>query len=139
MDTPPPIPPISPSAPELSAPEPIHWLLVLRDVAIVFGLTFLGGFVVGFTVSVLRRSGSNYLYAIVVSNLLLGTLGFVISGCLAPPNRWRHLLLVAFGVWLTGLINVVIAHVSIGQWVGSLLAVALMAGVGGAISYVFKK
>jgi hypothetical protein len=108
---------------------------ILRDVLIIVALTFIGGFVVG--VAAPPRSSRGML-AIAASNLLLGTVGFAISGRLAVGSRWRHLAYVGLCVWLAGLLNVVFFGFSVDQWLVSIIAVALMMGLGGAISYVFK-
>ena len=75
--------------------------------------------------------------AIALSNLVFGTIGFVISGALAKGNRWRHLAWVGLGVWLAGLINVFLSGFAIRQWLISIFVVAIMAGVGGGLSYLF--
>lgn len=54
---------------------------VLRDVVIVTSLTALGGFVIGITGMLRTRYG---LFALVVANLGLGTIGFCISKGVAP-------------------------------------------------------
>jgi hypothetical protein len=108
-------------------------------VAIIFILTAMGGFVAGVATGGPSRDAHRSMLAIVASNLLLGTLGFTISGCLAPPGRWRHLLLVAAGAWLASLINVAFFVLSLPQWIGGAIFIAIMMGFGGALSYVFKR
>ena len=109
---------------------------IIRDVVIIVALTAFGGFVIGLTGALASQGG---MLAIVASNLLLGTVGFVISGCLARDNRWRHLAYVAVGVWLFGLVNVLFFGFGIIQWCLSSIAVGSMMGVGGALSYVFRR
>jgi len=109
---------------------------ILRDILIIFVLTFIGGFVIGLAS---EPTSPRWILAIPASNLLLGTVGFVISGCLAVGNRWRHLAYVGLGVWLTGLINVLLFGFSIVLWFFSITFVALIMVLGGAISYVFKR
>ncbi len=108
---------------------------IVRDVAIVWVLTAIGGFLVGLT----GGQGSRSLVAIAVSNILLGTVAFTIAGCLAPRPRWNHLAYVAVGAWLTSLINVFFFHVTIAQWLSSALFMGVIMAVGGGLSFVFKK
>lgn len=110
------------------------WLI--RDVALVWGLTFIGGFVIGLAGGV---HSPTFVLAIAVSNMLLGTVGFLIVGCIATRNRWRHLLQVAVGVWLGGLVNIILGASSFMQWFFSALIIGVMLGVGGALSFAFKK
>lgn len=129
--TPPPSdPPSSPTQ------QPLRIGPIIRDVAIVVGLTFIGGLIIGLAGP---ATPQRKVLAIVISNLSLGTLGFVISGCLAVGDRWRHLAYVALGVWLFGLVNVIFMGFSVIQWVLSIIAVTLMTAVGGALSYIFRK
>ena len=79
------------------------------------------------------------MLALMASNFLLGTVAFTISGCLAPPGRWRHLGFVALGAWLTSLVNVVFFGVSVLQWMGGAIFMSIIMGLGGAISYAFKR
>jgi hypothetical protein len=115
---------------------------IVRDVAIVWVLTSIGGFVVGFATALATggppKDMQRYMLAIAASNLLLGTVAFTVVGCLAPQARWRHLGLVAVAAWLTSLINVGLFGVSIRQWFLGATSMAIIAGIGGAISYVFK-
>jgi hypothetical protein len=79
------------------------------------------------------------MLAIIASTVAVGTVGFAISGCLAPGNRWLHLAYVALGVWLAALMNVMFFDSTIVEWLFGAPVVALMMGLGGAISYLFKK
>jgi hypothetical protein len=128
---------------EAPAKSPVHIGAVLRDVVIIWVLTFIGGFIVGFAASI--ASGGQPLdqqkliLAAAISNLLLGTVGFTISGCLAPSDRWQHLIIVGIGTWLTGLLNVFLQTITLTQWLASAFFVALIMSVGGLVSYIFKR
>jgi hypothetical protein len=109
---------------------------VIRDVFIIVVLTAVGGFVVGFTMGI---KSSAAMLAIALSNMVFGTIGFIISGCLAKGNRWWHLAWVGIGVWLAGLINVFAFGFGIVQWIFSVVAIGIMMGLGGGLSYFFRK
>jgi|SRR5436190_3199937 len=110
---------------------------IARDVAIVWGLTFLGGFVAGLTGA--KHDPHRLTMVLALSNLFFGTLGFTISGYLAPSPRWNHLAYVALGTWLTSLINVLFFHVKVTQWMTAGFFMLVIMGVGGGLSYLFKK
>ena len=112
---------------------------IARDVAIVWVLTAIGGFVAGVATGGPQVDGQRFMIAVAISNTLLGTVAFTIAGCLAPPNRWRHLGFVALGAWLTSLINVAFFNVTIAQWFSGVRFVAIIMGLGGAVSYIFKR
>lgn len=118
---------------------------ILRDVAIIYGLTFAGGYVAGFAYGMAGGNTSNaegqaiFVLVLAVSNLLFGTIGFAISGWLAPPERWRHLSKVGVGLWLTGLINIAVFNVTVIAWIWSAIFIAIAVGLGGGISYLFKR
>jgi hypothetical protein len=115
----------------------VHWIAVVRDVAIVFGITFLGGFIVGFAASL--SGGEVSTLALAVSNIIFGTAGFTISGCLAKIHRFRHLFGVAAGAWVVSLVNVALGAVTLQIWAASLLTILAMMGLGGAVSFLFVK
>src|SRR2546425_9921420 len=117
--------------------QPLRFGPIARDVAIVWGLTFLGGFVAGLTG--VKHDPHRLTMVLALSNLFFGTLGFTISGYLAPRPRWNHLAYVALGTWLTSLINVVFFHVKLRQWLSAALIMLIIMGLGGGLSYVFKK
>jgi len=54
----------------------------------------------------LRLLGRAFV-AVGVSNLVLGSAAFAISGCLVKVNRFRHLFVVAGVAWLGTLLYVV--------------------------------
>lgn len=108
-------------------------IAIIRDVLIIVVLTAFTGTIAAAAVP------SKATLAIAVSNLFFGTIGFIISGCLARGNRWRHLAGVAFGVWLAVLINVFLSGFTLGSWLWSTVGVVFMAGVGGALSYFYRK
>ncbi len=112
---------------------------VLRDVAILFGLTFGGGFIIGVAVGN-PSENDRARTAIAISNIIFLIVGFTMAGCLVPAGvRWRHLGLVAVGAWLCGLINVVLYGTTIPLWISSGIFIALLMGIGGALSYIFKR
>ena len=106
---------------------------ILRDVAILWVLTGLGGFVAGFA------QGAARFWALAVSNLFFITVGFVISGCLAIGSRWKHLAYVALFTWLSCLINVFFGLIPLEHWFLSILFIPLFMALGGGLSYVFKR
>jgi len=131
-------PPLQVVQPPPPTEQPFRIGPIIRDVAIVWVLTAIGGFVIGVS------GGSHgdprrHQVALVISNFLLGTVGFMIAGCLAPRPRWNHLAYVALGAWLTSLINVIFFHVTVPQWMFSALFMGIIMAVGGGLSYVFKR
>ena len=116
-------------------PQGIKILPVVRDVAIVWALTAMGGFVVGMAGGAPARS----MLANAASNLLFSTLGFIISGCLVGGRRWKHLGIVAFLAWLTGFANVLLrVGIGAGDVLLSLPFVFVCMGIGGGLSYLFR-
>lgn len=133
----PPVPTQPVIAQEPSRPPSVRLGPVLRDVAIIFVLTAMGGVIARFVPR--EDPAETPIMAIAVSNFLLGTVGFIISGCLATGNRWRHLAYVALGAWLASIINVLFFGFPIQQWMLSAFFMALIMGVGGGLSFIFKR
>jgi hypothetical protein len=131
-------PPPTPNRPPNDAlpPEHLRAIAILKDVGIVFGLTFVGGFVIGFVGAIAGVLISTPILALV--NFVLATIGFMIAGLRAPQgNRWPHLMLVAAGVWLGGLVNVPLG-VPVVVWALGIVVVAITMALGGAISMAIK-
>jgi hypothetical protein len=125
--------------PPAVAPAPGRYsaIAIIRDVAILWGLTFARGLIIG----ILRIGGADPTARMVViglSNLLFAIIGFTISGCLTGGNRWRHLFIVAVIVWLSSLVNLVFG-IHLAQWIIALPMTLIMMGIGGAISYAIRR
>lgn len=116
-------------APALPA-EGTNFIPVIRDTLIVWVLTAIGGFVASFA--------ADKLTALAVSDIVLATVGFTISGCLARSDRWRHLANVGLAAWLTSLINIPLVGITFVTWFFGAAIIAITAGVGGGISFLFK-
>ena len=111
----------------------INWKHVGRDVLIIFGLTFVGGFIVGFT-SAISGTSANAAY-LGLSNIIFGTLGFAISYLWTQTGRLNHILAVAAGTWIFSFINVLFGFGTVGTWIFALIPVLLMAGLGSLIGW----
>lgn len=79
-------------------------LTVLRDAAIVYGLTFAAGIGMALAGITLQSDPA----AAYLSNLLSGALGFLMSGIRAVSYRVEHLAWVAATLWACNLINIVL-------------------------------
>ena len=113
----------------------IGWLRVVRDIIIVTIFFFVGGFIVGFA-----TQGMFTKEAVLVSTLLLGTLGFCLCGCLTIENRWRHLFIVASGVWLINMLWALLPkQFSVLVWVLSIFIIFVPMVIGGALSWILVK
>jgi hypothetical protein len=125
--------------PQVPQPPPIERKVsigpIIRDTAIVVVLRTVGGFIYLAGPFGTQRG----ILAAVASNSLLGTIGFVISGCLSRGNRWRHLGFVALGVWLFNLVSVAVREITIPQWIFGSITIAMMMAIGGALSYMFRR
>lgn len=113
----------------------MRWGAIIRDVIIIWILTALAGFVVGIT----GAEGDQFVLGIALANLIFGTVGFCISGCLAKCNRWKHLNMVAVGVWLVSLMNIVIMRITISSWFFGIIFIYIMMGIGGGLSCIFVR
>ncbi|MEQ1897620.1 MAG: hypothetical protein ABL971_09585 [Vicinamibacterales bacterium] len=111
-------------------PTEVRWPIVIRDVVLWSILTLVG-------VGIVRVAGISSGMSLSASNSLFGCLGFAIAGCFTPVRRFRHLMFVTLGVWLTGIINVVMSGVSVTSWLLSLGFLLLTMVVGGALSFLF--
>ena len=107
-------------------------LTVLRDAAIVYGLTFAAGIGMALAGITLQSDPA----AAYLSNLLSGALGFLMSGIRAVSYRVEHLAWVAATLWACNLINIILGFQSTRSWIHSGLTVILMAVLGGTLSMI---
>ena len=108
---------------------------VLRHALVVMGLTFAGGFVVGFLSAVLGIPDDQSVPLLIGSNLLMMTSGFVWSAAANRNSRWTHLVAVALCVWPMGLVNVLFG-VTVMEWFLGIIAILFTMVVGGLVSYL---
>jgi hypothetical protein len=115
----------------------IRWFALIRDVSIVFGLVLASSFA---AVLIIQAMGGEVTPLIIgLSNIFWGTVGFTISGCLARVQRFKHLFMVAIGLWLLSFVNVAMGLTPLPAWVGGFLLILLMMGMGGGLSYLFVR
>ena len=112
---------------------------IVRDVLILFALTFMGGFVIGAAVGSSFSTSVNAQFALIISNFLFSVVGFCISGALAKINRFKHLIVVAVVFWVCSAANMLIAPLTFAQWAFSIVFILVTMGIGGALSFVFVK
>ncbi len=106
-------------------PSDFHVGAIARDVAVLWVLTFIAGFLS----SAAMRPVSVPLFSVV---------GFCISGYLAKENRWKHLSFVALFAWLIGSVNIFFGW-PVDFWLFSVLFIFPLMGVGGGLSYLLKR
>ena len=69
---------------------------------------------------------------------LFSIVGFCISGYLAKGNRWKHLSFVALFAWLTSIVNIFFGFPVV-FWLATVFFIFPLMGVGGGLSYLFKR
>ena len=116
---------------------PLNFLAIARDVSIVFALVVVSSFAAAQIIQAMGEEATPLVIGL--SNIFWGTVGFTISGCLARVQRFKHLFMVALGVWLLSFVNVAMGLTRLPVWAaGSLLILAMM-GMGGGLSYLFVR
>lgn len=112
-------------------------IAIARDVSIVFGLVVASSFVAA---QIIEAMGQEVTALVIgLSNIFWGTVGFTISGCLAKAQRFKHLFMVAIGLWLVSFVNVAMGMTPLSAWVAGLALILVMMGVGGGLSYLFVR
>ena len=113
----------------------IKWLRVVRDVAIVTVFFGIGGFIVGYA-----TQGQWTKDALFIAASMLGILGFCLCGCLTIENRWKHLFIVALGVWLINCLPLLpTLPFSVLAWVLNVSVIFFPMVIGGSISSVLAR
>lgn len=110
---------------------------IVRDVGIVFALMLTGGFLIG--LSGIISNPSLYKVLTQVSNLFSLVIGFTIVGGLVGANRWKHLFTVAALIWALNVVNFWLITFTIKEWFLQLPLILFLMGIGGALSYCFRR
>lgn len=130
-----------------------------RDVLIIIVLQGVVAIALGVSMGLSRDS--QFPVWVAAFAALAYIIGFAISGCLAPPGRWRHLGFVAAGVWLLNMVVIAFFFSYVAKTmsggveimtrpggaifrvtmlgIGSAMWFCVAMGLGGALSYIFKK
>lgn len=113
----------------------IRWLLVVRDIIIVTIFIMVGGGIVGYATQGIFTNESLF-----VASFLMGILGFCLCGCLTIENRWKHLFIVALGVWLINC-SYALAFLpfNVLAWVLNIAIIFIPMAIGGALSSLLVK
>ena len=76
------------------------------------------------------------LIAVGVASAVSTLVGLTLVGCMTLENRWRNIILVAAGVWVTDLLPAAIGTISLSfsGWMGSIVWYAILAALSGVIS-----
>ncbi len=116
---------------------PFNFIAIARDVSIVFGLVLISSFGAA---QIIHAMGEEVTPLVIgLSNIFWGTVGFAISGCLAKIQRFKHLIMVAVGLWLVSFVNVAMGLTPLPAWAAGFGLILLMMGLGGGLSYLFVR
>lgn len=112
----------------------IEWIRVLRDVLMVVVLATLG--TVGFGYLMVGQP----VWTQYAAMLVILSAGFAVSGSLAGEGRFRHLAIVALGVWLVNVVDSLQQPERLpANIIQGFIAVGFAMGVGWAISLAIKR
>jgi len=111
---------------------------IARDVLIIWGLTFCGGFVIGVALGKNGLGTPRAMIAVALSNFLLSVVGFCIAGVLERAQRLPHLAVVALACWLLSAMNLAWNPAfKVSNWLVSSVFVLAAMGVGAGLSLAF--
>jgi hypothetical protein len=109
----------------------VYWRWRGQDAAIIYFLTFLGGFALGlFGITLDHEHAAVYQ----AETMVMSIAGYCILGCLR--RNPLDLINVAFVVWLMSVSNVLLGHTSLSGWVVGFVGVAVQMLIGAALSYL---
>jgi hypothetical protein len=115
-------------------PLKIDWLTVLRDILMVVVLGALGTL----GISVFLIGSAQWTQYLAVFALL--TIGFAISGALKGAGRFKHLPIVALGVWCVNMLDSAVRAPERLPVTAAFIAVVFVAMLaGGALSLAVKR
>jgi hypothetical protein len=116
-------------------------LCVIRDTVVIIAMTFGGGVAATFIIAEFSHTAFIRFVALFSCVFLLMAFGFTFSACLAQGERWRHLIQVAFAVWLISEVASLfyLRNLSFQGFIIWAFFVASAMSLGGSLSYAFKK
>ncbi len=121
----------------------MDWKLYIRDVVIIIGLSFLGGFIGGMALGAKGVMDPEVIMGtIAILNIITVSIGFWIVGCLYKKEvkeRFNYLGYVGIAVWLFGLVNIALGVSTLVQWFASVIFVIICLGIGGGLSLLTCK
>lgn len=122
--------------PRVTLPRDMDWFGVLRDIAILWTLSFVGAMLVSLLDSAAFANRADPFKLMVTANQAAFLVGFTISASLgrrSRPRRLCHATVVALGIWLAGLLNVFLFRVAeLKPWFQSIVLILflMLMGVG---------
>ena len=117
----------------------MRWGAALRDIALIIAATLLATLPIAYTQGYRGVPFAQTLGALGVSSALIMVFGFALSGALSRERRWRHASVVAVGLWLTGVVNVVLMPKLLALWLVSCIPVLVFMGLGVSLSFLFVR
>ncbi len=115
----------------------LNWKLVALHALIVFALTILGGFSVGFITSISGTPAP--LTVLAITNLVFASAGFAYAAYKTREKRWAHLSAVALVLWIFSLMNLVLGFATFLEWALSLIVILVFMLVGGGTGILIEK
>ena len=95
---------------------------ILTGVALVYGFTFIGGFIIGVAAAASGLPAPVAMVGVMASNLVLSVVAFCIAGVLIKTERFKGLLVVALICWLLSALNMsLIPTFTVLQWAFGLV------------------
>lgn len=116
----------------------IRPLRLVRDVAIILALSAHYGLITGMTTAEVGGVGTAVM-TLALTNMFSMLVGFFIASYLTPERRWTHLGALALATWLVGLFNVAFFGVTLADWMGSLLFILILMGLGGGMATLLSR
>jgi hypothetical protein len=95
----------------------VNWKFTILAIVLIWMVSVVSGFVFMW---------ANNLTGVLVGNAIIYLVGLTIVGCMIPEKRWVNITLVAAGLWVTGLLNVVMGFGSFSSWMWSIGAAAVL-------------
>ena len=114
-------------------------IAILIDALIVYGLSFLGGFLGSILLRASKINNSELYVALLgISGGIAISLGFFIVGMRTNEKYWWHLSLVALCTWLGGLLNLLNSG-NFYNWFFSIILIFFCMVVGGGLRLLIPR